>query len=290
MGIDTASTGGNHRQVRQPGNGFEWWYLQATSRDFYLTLVCHLTSIPGNRADEPYVSGTLLTQANGVEHVRAPAWFNSDGRGYLKASEYVEETAAGWSVQLSFPKTYVEIVVERLSDPWRTGNRSLIVKCGDDETHWSVPMPYARFRGRAHQMGRASRVSGWAYQDHNWGTAPLLNFFDCWDWAAASGPSGTWVSASASIAGQPQAMGVHVGADGRMKETGPAPWNGPRRGDVSRIAQLPMKRTTYRVNAATRIKYDRDAFEIHSRTGKFFGIQESLRQVSEGLADLRSTE
>ncbi|MFD7409407.1 hypothetical protein ACFV7R_43845 [Streptomyces sp. NPDC059866] len=248
------STGHNGSFLAAAGEGFEWWYLHAASQELFLTVTAHLTDVVGNRGSGPYVSASLMLGGESPVHHTVPAGIRTpDGR--LHAPPLLQEHAEGWTVALDLPRYGVSLSIARIGGPWRADRTSLLEGTGPDGTaHWSVPMPLARFHGEVRTPGGTHEVEGWAYQDHNWGAAPLHQAFTAWRWGVLSGRCGAEIWAVLlRRGGSALRLGTRIDGAGRAVDR-PGAGCDPRRGTV---LGGPLKRRDYGVDALRTASYVR---------------------------------
>lgn len=171
---------------------FEWWYFDAHFDDGSTAVIAFATKplLERNGPLKPNVSVTI-TRPDGTKAARFPI-FSADqfsasqercdvrigpnwARGNLHRYE-VHAEMDGMSADLTFTG---------LVPPWRPGAGK--VYFGDLKHYfaWLPSIPHGNVEGRLTYDGRAHKVKGTGYHDHNWGNVGLNKVMDHWIWGRA---------------------------------------------------------------------------------------------------------
>ena len=262
---------GHNRSAYKPlMKGFEWWYVHAVGDSFFATFTAHVTDIVGNRLDGCYLSIVVVSGNLHVEE-RVGCDITCDSEGYLHVSEFLIEDSSGWVIKAGSESFEIVLRVARAGTPWRIGHDSILFASAGRSAHWSVPMPFASFSGQVEIKGRRHKLDGWAYQDHNWGTALMHEEYSGWTWQAISGPCGAHIFADLhpgrSIG---RRIGIAVGRDGRS----PYPL-----GAYSSRTHVDLKRRRYVIKRDLVASYSRVGVADAQSPSRHYGVHEEVKYL-----------
>lgn len=179
---------GSHR----PPAYFEWWYFHFVSPDGpTINLLVHETDIFGVN-NSPYLSLSLLSPGQEPRYFRRSLAENEIARQqpYLKtAQREIEETAETVRFALDLAeetgpgRLRFSGEITKLSRPIAANNGVLYEDAlSGRRSHWVVQIAYAHFTGILLLDGVSQRLSGLAYQDHQWGDILIQEFVADWVW------------------------------------------------------------------------------------------------------------
>lgn len=167
---------------------FEWWYLQIVSDRALATVTLHITDLLGGRQKGPYLSVGYYSSEDRLTIERhipvSTATVGPDAR--LFADGMLVENDTGYELNLSVDGLSLVCTITSVSGISRRHQIDLATDpTTNRSSHWSVWMPFGEVDGYLQVAGRGTvGLSGWAYQDHNWGTLPLYESFKAWGWLA----------------------------------------------------------------------------------------------------------
>jgi hypothetical protein len=176
----------NRAHISSDSDGFEWWYLQISSSEYAVTLTVRTTELLGGPLSKPYLSSTIAWFDGHILNDRIPFAkedLTSAGQ-LLTVAGWLKEDTSGWQISLRRNDWSLVGRMHRSSAAWRTGHTMISESADGHRMHWVVPMPRAAWSGKLVTRGRSSATPGWAYQDHNWGNAPLEQLIRSWRWHA----------------------------------------------------------------------------------------------------------
>ncbi|WP_035850871.1 hypothetical protein [Kitasatospora azatica] len=161
-------------------------------------MTVHRTDLLGGST--PYLSVSLLdttTARSGSWRIPLAAVLRDDT---LWADAMVVQTATDYRISVRAEGLELRLTVYPQSSPWGPPQRRLFVEQATGRSNnWHVPVPHGRATGEVRWRGRAARLEGGAYLDHNWGELPLHEGLTAWAWTAIARPGGTTVAATVCV-------------------------------------------------------------------------------------------
>jgi len=171
----------------RPPAYFEWFYFHfATETGTAVNMVLHETDIFGLN-QTPYLSLSLL------EPGRPPTYLRRDlaslaiarqqptlqvGQGLISETKECIHFDIPFADQGAFRGQ-----IRKLAPPLALAAGLLYREpLTGRSSHWLVQVPHASFNALLHHKGVTQRLSGWAYQDHQWGSLLLPEFVSDWVW------------------------------------------------------------------------------------------------------------
>lgn len=165
---------------------FEWWYVHFVSEEGgRINIVLHETDIFGlNRV--PYISISLLLNDGVARHYRRDLTpseiITQNGGTYLQATDGLfDEDEQGLHFRVHIDDLQFSGCIRKLAPP-AVIEDGILFEDGSRKNWWVAQIPYGEFDAKLELDGVSYSLNGFAYQDHNWGTAPIQNHFKDWIW------------------------------------------------------------------------------------------------------------
>ena len=176
---------GSHRSAHQ--GYFEWWYFHIVdTSEVTVNLVLHETDIFGFRKN-PYVSMSVWDKKKGNCHVRRdlPNGFITRSATHLQAGSLFVENLLETRIDVEFPGgNKISGVLVKRTPPVALNEGVLFEDNLGRRSNWVIQVPLGYFKGMMTIEGREQRLEGVAYQDHQWGSLPLVDFVSSWAWGS----------------------------------------------------------------------------------------------------------
>jgi hypothetical protein len=166
---------------------FEWWYFHFVTEDgVALNIVVHETDIFGHK-QKPYISLSALVPGDEPHYLRRDldAAIAAGKGSYLRVGEeMIVESDRRICLDITFPtRSYFRGEITKLVPPLAIREGILFEDPNTGRaSHWLAQVPHATFTGILQLDGTVRRLSGTAYQDHQWGTILIQEFVSDWVW------------------------------------------------------------------------------------------------------------
>lgn len=171
----------SHRQL----DYFEWWYFHiVTPSGVAINLVIHETDIFGLSA-ESYVSLTVFIPGQLPRYLKRelpgiPIARTGPG---LQVGGVVQETAEALWLDIPFPgQGHLRACLRKRVRPFAPNEGVLYADPQGRRSYWVVNIPWADVTGLLYLDDQVYRLTGWGYQDHQWGNLRIQDFASDWVW------------------------------------------------------------------------------------------------------------
>ena len=176
---------------------FEWWYFHFTSTQLgAINMVLHETDIFGLN-HVPYISVSLMLNS-GINryfsrNLNSSEIIRQDDGIYLRVENGIfDEGKQNLNFRVNIDNLRFSGHIRKLVSPGVIKNGILFKDDNSNQkNYWIVQIPYGKFNAKLELDDISYSLDGFAYHDHNWGTAPIQNHFKEWIWGNFGDSQGT---------------------------------------------------------------------------------------------------
>ena len=176
------------RTSRDPGF-FEWWYFDAHLDDGSTLVIVYMARsiMVYKESLQPTVMITL-TKPNQEKIQKTalvtPKIFSASKKkcDVKIGSNWVTGNLHNYTLHVDIENVSANLKFSGIIPPWRPGGGKKYFADKEHYFGWVVPIPNGTVKGTLVVDGKAKKIRGTGYHDHNWGNVYLPSVIDHWYW------------------------------------------------------------------------------------------------------------